>query len=111
MANAGIPLRTRQTNLLHNKQLLTGPRQITRCIPLIPRVTHPTTLRAWARLIAHRVAQSFRLMVGVQDYGNYVNHMRRHHPETPPMSERDFHRYCLDARFPSKAGKLGKCPC
>ncbi|CNH88616.1 small protein yjiX [Yersinia frederiksenii] len=111
MANAGIPLRTRQTNLLHNKQLLTGPRQITRCIPLIPRATHPTTLRAWARLIAHRVAQSFRLMVGVQDYGNYVNHMRRHHPETPPMSERDFHRYCLDARFPSKAGKLGKCPC
>lgn len=111
MANAGIPLRTRQTNLLQNKQLLTGPRQITRCIPLIPRATHPTTLRAWARLIAHRVAQSFRLMVGVQDYGNYVNHMRRHHPETPPMSERDFYRYCLDARFPSKAGKLGKCPC
>lgn len=68
-------------------------------------------LRGWLRLIAQRVAQSFRLMVGVQDYGNYVNHMRRHHPETTPMSEREFHRYCLDARFPSKAGKLGKCPC
>nr|WP_032911890.1 CstA-like transporter-associated (seleno)protein [Yersinia frederiksenii] len=100
-----------RTNLLQNKRLPTGLRQITRCIPLVPRVTRPTTLRAWARLIAHRVAQSFRLMVGVQDYGNYVNHMRRHHPETPPMNERDFHRYCLDARFPSKAGKLGKCPC
>lgn len=55
--------------------------------------------------------QSFRLMVGVQDYPKYLQHMRQHHPDTPPMSERDFHRYCLDARFPSQAGKLGKCPC
>nr|WP_249192831.1 YbdD/YjiX family protein [Yersinia sp. Marseille-Q3913] len=102
VANAGIPFRSRST--------ITQP-QITRCIPLVPVVAHPTHLRGWLRLIAQRVAQSFRLMVGVQDYGNYVNHMRRHHPETTPMSEREFHRYCLDARFPSKAGKLGKCPC
>ncbi|HHL2500490.1 TPA: YbdD/YjiX family protein [Yersinia enterocolitica] len=110
MANAGIPLRRQQTNLLH-RPFPPAPRQITRCIPLVPVVAHPTTLRAWVRLITHRVAQSFRLMVGVQDYGNYVNHMRRHHPDTPPMTERDFHRYCLEARFPSKGGKLGKCPC
>ncbi|QXG56260.1 putative selenoprotein [Pantoea jilinensis] len=55
--------------------------------------------------------QCFRLMVGVQDYQKYLQHMRRHHPGQAPMSERDFHRYCLDARFPSQAGKLGKCPC
>ncbi|CQJ52047.1 CstA-like transporter-associated (seleno)protein [Yersinia intermedia] len=104
MVNAGIPFRTRTG-------LATTPRQITRCIPLVPVAVQPTHLRAWLRLIAHRVAQSFRLMVGVQDYGNYVNHMHRHHPDTAPMTEREFHRYCLDARFPSKAGKLGKCPC
>ncbi|HEC1649613.1 TPA: YbdD/YjiX family protein [Yersinia enterocolitica] len=102
VANVGLPFRPQQT---------TAPRIITRCIPLVPVVAHSTHFWGWVRLIAQRMAQSFRLMVGVQDYGNYVNHMRRHHPETPPMSERDFHRYCLDARFPSKAGKLGKCPC
>lgn len=111
MANVGIPLRRQHPNLLHNRPLPAGPRQITRCIPLVPIATRPTTWWAWVRLIARRVAQSFRLMVGVQDYGNYVNHMRCHHPETPPMTERDFHRYCLNARFPSEAGKLGKCPC
>jgi len=37
--------------------------------------------------------------------------MQAHHPDQPAMSERDFHRYCLDARFPGKGGKLGKCPC
>lgn len=104
MANAGIPFRTRT-------ELVTTPRQITRCIPLVSVAVRPTHLRAWLRLIAHRVAQSFRLMVGVQDYGNYVNHMHRHHPDTTPMTEREFHRYCLNARFPSEAGKLGKCPC
>ncbi|CNH09795.1 YbdD/YjiX family protein [Yersinia pekkanenii] len=111
MANAGIPLRKRKTTRSPNRPRQSAPRQITRCIPLVQVTTRPANLRAWVRLIAHRVAQSFRLMVGVQDYGNYVNHMRCHHPDTPPMSERDFHRYCLDARFPSKAGKLGKCPC
>ncbi len=50
-------------------------------------------------------------MVGVQDYQTYLQHMRLHHPERSPMSEREFHRYCLDARFPSQGGKLGKCPC
>jgi uncharacterized short protein YbdD (DUF466 family) len=102
MANVNIPFRQRPT---------TVPYQITRCIPLVQMEAHPTHLRAWVRLIAHRVSQSFRLMVGVQDYGNYVNHMRLHHPDTLPMSERAFHRYCLDARFPSQGGKLGKCPC
>lgn len=50
-------------------------------------------------------------MVGVRDYENYLRHMREKHPEKTPMSERDFHRWCLDARFPSEPGKLGKCPC
>lgn len=63
------------------------------------------------RLLMSRVAQTFRLMVGVQDYPGYLRHMNQQHPQTKPMTEKEFHRYCLDARFPSKAGKLGKCPC
>ncbi|MEZ3500485.1 YbdD/YjiX family protein [Pantoea sp. KPR_PJ] len=70
----------------------------------------PATGFSWRRLW-RGLQQSFRLMVGVQDYQNYLQHMRHHHPDLAPMSEREFHRYCLDARFPSQAGKLGKCPC
>ncbi|AJJ63958.1 YbdD/YjiX family protein [Yersinia aldovae] len=106
MANRVIPYRLRPATVS-----APGSRQIIRCTPLILAEAPPTTRGARIRLIARRIAQSFRLMVGVQDYGNYVNHMRCQHPDTPPMTEREFHRYCLDARFPSKAGKLGKCPC
>jgi uncharacterized short protein YbdD (DUF466 family) len=61
--------------------------------------------------VLRRVAQSFRLMVGVHDYKNYLHHMQSQHPETTPLTEREFYRHCLEARFPSQAGKLGKCPC
>ncbi len=64
---------------------------------------------AW--LFFSRVAQSFRLMVGVRDYQAYLIHMQSQHPGQQPMTERQFHRYCVDARYGSKAGKLGKCPC
>ncbi|MGP6486809.1 YbdD/YjiX family protein [Duffyella gerundensis] len=86
--------------------------------PLVPpviircqRIAPPSPEKLTLRLVMQRLAQCFRLMVGVQDYGNYVRHMQAHHPDQPAMSERDFHRYCLDARFPGKGGKLGKCPC
>lgn len=74
------------------------------------RLSSPAPGFSWQQLW-RGLKQSFRLMVGVQDYQNYLQHMRHHHPDLPPMSEREFHRYCLDARFPSQAGKLGKCPC
>ncbi|WP_312240590.1 CstA-like transporter-associated (seleno)protein [Pantoea sp.] len=84
-----------------------GGWQIRACYPQTPQAPRGFRWRALWR----GVQQSFRLMVGVQDYRNYLRHMRLRHPEVAPMSERDFHRYCLEARFPSKAGKLGKCPC
>ncbi|OAT41010.1 hypothetical protein M988_2185 [Hafnia paralvei ATCC 29927] len=84
---------------------------ITRCLPLSLGESQPTSAWQWAKLTLRRVAQSFRLMVGIQDYQNYLRHQQLHHPELTPMSEREFHRYCLEARFPSQGGKLGKCPC
>lgn len=82
-----------------------GSWQINQCLPL----GDPPRSR-WQK-IWHGLQQSFRLMVGVHDYQNYLQHMRRHHPGQTPMNEREFYRYCLDARFPSQPGKLGKCPC
>ncbi|MEG3135803.1 CstA-like transporter-associated (seleno)protein [Rouxiella sp. T17] len=84
---------------------------ITRCQPMVARPPRPENIKQWLVYIGKGIAQSFRLMVGVQDYPNYVRHMALHHPEQTPMTEKAFHRYCLDARFPSEAGKLGKCPC
>lgn len=84
---------------------------ILRCHPLFSITRRPVGLRQWLIYITRGIAQSFRLMVGVQDYPTYVRHMQLHHPQQPPMTEKEFHRYCLNARFPSEAGKLGKCPC
>jgi uncharacterized short protein YbdD (DUF466 family) len=35
-------------------------------------------------------------LVGENDYERYVTHLRRHHPETRPMSRREFERAKLD---------------
>ena len=86
-----------------------GRWHIQRCLPIGAAVTPPPR-RRWQQ-IWHGLQQSFRLMVGVHDYQTYLKHMREKHPLQTPMDERTFHRYCLDARFPSQAGKLGKCPC
>lgn len=83
--------------------------QIQQCLPLAARAPAAPRSR-WQRLW-QGLQQSFRLMVGVHDYQTYLKHMREKHPEQTPMDERAFHRYCLEARFPSQAGKLGKCPC
>ena len=61
--------------------------------------------------ILQRTAQAARMMVGVGDYDGYKTHMESHHPELTPMSEREYFRYCQDARYPSKAGKITRCPC
>ena len=57
-----------------------------------------------------RLQQSFRLMVGVPDYENYVQHMKHHHPDLTPMDAKTFYRHCVDARYPS-SGNMKKCPC
>ena len=50
-------------------------------------------------------------MVGVPDYQTYVEHMQKNHPDLEPMDEKTFHRYCVDARYPTAGGTLKKCPC
>ncbi|WP_337012835.1 YbdD/YjiX family protein [Pantoea sp. AS142] len=94
-------------NAVHQAHRPQGEWQIIRCDLAPSSQPRPFSWRGFWR----GLQQCFRLMVGVQDYQRYLQHMRLHHPDQLPMNERDFHRYCLDARFPSQPGKLGKCPC
>ena len=60
------------------------------------------------REVARRLVQTGRLMVGIHDYGHYLQHMRERHPEAPPMSRAAFYRRCQDSRY---HGAGGRCPC
>lgn len=51
------------------------------------------------QIIARRVAAVIRRIIGVPDYASYVAHVRTCHPEQEPMSERDFLRERLSARY------------
>jgi uncharacterized short protein YbdD (DUF466 family) len=45
------------------------------------------------------VAAVLRRIIGVPDYEAYVAHVRAHHPGQEPLSERDFHREQLTAKY------------
>jgi uncharacterized short protein YbdD (DUF466 family) len=51
------------------------------------------------------LTQSLRLMVGVPDYGTYLEHHRRTHPEREPMSYEEFFRERQAARYNARTGK------
>lgn len=50
------------------------------------------------------LGQAAKLMIGVPDYDNYVQHMRRTHPEQAPMTYAEFFRERQDARYGGKGG-------
>ena len=45
------------------------------------------------------LGQTARLMIGVPDYDNYVEHMRVTHPDLTPMTYEEFFRERQDARY------------
>lgn len=97
------------SDFLFRRKIPQGRWQIQHCLPIAGMpVASPGGF--W-RQLWQRLQQCFRLMVGVHDYQTYLKHMRDHHPDQPPMDDRAFYRYCLNARFPGKAGMPGKCPC
>ncbi len=49
---------------------------------------------AWRLMV-----QTGRLIVGVPDYGRYVAHMRRAHPDLSPMTPEAFFANRLQARY------------
>ena len=40
-----------------------------------------------------------RRIIGVPDYDRYLAHHRAHHPDTAPMTEREFERQRLTDRY------------
>ncbi|HZX25717.1 MAG TPA: YbdD/YjiX family protein [Telluria sp.] len=53
------------------------------------------------------LGQSIRLMVGLPDYAQYVEHREVTHPGEPVMSYEEFFRERQEARYGS--GKRGGC--
>lgn len=53
------------------------------------------------------LGQAAKMMVGVPDYDNYVEHMRVNHPDQTPMTYEEFFRERQDARYGAKGG--AKC--
>lgn len=53
-----------------------------------------------------RVKRAVRQVFGVPDYGRYLTHMQRRHPDAPVLSEREFHVVAIDRRY---GGSRPKC--
>ncbi|MCE2870382.1 MAG: YbdD/YjiX family protein [Oxalobacteraceae bacterium] len=54
------------------------------------------------------LGQTARLMVGLPDYDNYLNHMQITHPEQTVMSYEEFFRERQEARYGGK-GRIARC--
>ncbi len=54
------------------------------------------------------LGQTARLMVGLPDYDNYLDHMARTHPDQPVMTYEAFFRERQDARYGGN-GRIAKC--
>jgi uncharacterized short protein YbdD (DUF466 family) len=50
------------------------------------------------------LGQAARLMVGMPDYDNYVEHMQTQHPDKPLMDYEAFFRERQEARYGGKGG-------
>ncbi len=51
------------------------------------------------------LGQAAKLMIGMPDYDNYVEHMRVNHPDQTPMTYEEFFRERQDARYGGKAAR------
>ncbi len=54
------------------------------------------------------LGQTARLMIGLPDYDNYLNHMQQTHPDQPVMTYEEFFRERQDARYGGN-GRIAKC--
>jgi uncharacterized short protein YbdD (DUF466 family) len=54
------------------------------------------------------LGQTARLMIGLPDYDNYLNHMQANHPDQPVMSYEEFFRERQEARYGAN-GRTVKC--
>ena len=55
------------------------------------------------------LGQAARMLVGMPDYDNYVEHMQNKHPDKPVMSYEEFFRERQDARYGGGNGRPVRC--
>ncbi|MCU9563053.1 YbdD/YjiX family protein [Proteus mirabilis] len=53
------------------------------------------------------LGQAARMLIGIPDYDNYVQHMKDNHPDKPVMTYNEFFRGRQEARYGGGDGKGG----
>ncbi|EIM37282.1 hypothetical protein PGS1_08620 [Enterobacter cloacae subsp. cloacae GS1] len=54
------------------------------------------------------LGQAAKMMIGVPDYDNYVEHMRVNHPDQTPMT---YENFSATARTPATVARAGRSAC
>ncbi|AGF48344.1 conserved hypothetical protein of the DUF466 family [Candidatus Kinetoplastibacterium oncopeltii TCC290E] len=45
------------------------------------------------------LGDTLRLMVGIHSYENYLNHIKKIHPDKEPMTYEEFFKKCQNSRY------------
>lgn len=53
------------------------------------------------------LGQAARMLIGIPDYDNYVQHMKDNHPDKPVMTYNEFFSERQEARYGGSDGKGG----
>ena len=61
------------------------------------------------RIVSGWAAKTARLMVGIPDYENYVEHRKAFHPNEPIMTYEEFFRERQNARYACGEGRFRGC--
>lgn len=64
-----------------------------------------TTLKDKILRIYHRSDRFLHLLVGMPSYDKYLEHMKIHHPDKIPKSQKDFFKEALEAKYGAGSAK------
>lgn len=62
-------------------------------------------LRAKIHSFYKRSDRFVHLLVGLPSYDKYVEHMKRHHPDEAPKSQKEFFKEALDKKYGANGAK------
>lgn len=51
-----------------------------------------------------QLKQFFYMLIGIPDYENYLSQLKIHHPDKKPMTDHEYFRNRVNARFTKKSG-------
>jgi uncharacterized short protein YbdD (DUF466 family) len=61
----------------------------------------------WIKKSCRAIAYYLNEMAGVPNYNRYLDHLKKHHPDQPPMTRAEFYRQAIDERYGS--GDIRRC--